>query len=109
MEVSGTNLSMVKGDTEEIVVYIEEFPFQTGDIVEMTVRKAPSAPDKILYKKITTFNEDGKAIINIEHDDTSDVKPGSYHYDIQLTYDTNKVKTIIKNSILTIEPEVTYD
>lgn len=108
MKIEGTKLSMVRGDTEYIMVTCKNYTFQEGeDKVEMTVRKTANDPKKLIYKVIEDF-EDGKANIKIEPEDTSRLAPGEYKYDIQVTFSNGDVKTIIPCSVLSIKQEVTY-
>lgn len=109
MTTSGENLSMTRGDSESIIVRINEIPFTTGHIIEMTVRK--SAKKEIaLYKKVTDFTKEGSAIINIRPEDTSGLKFGNYVYDIQWTDPYGNVRTLIKPVAgnFKITEEVTY-
>lgn len=111
MKIQGTNLSMIRGDTESIVVscikdnrpYIED-----GDIIYFTVKKSVKTEEKLLQKIITIFKDD-KALIEIEPQDTKELKYGKYVYDIQLTKFNGEVKTLVHPSNFEIEGEVTYE
>lgn len=105
MQVNGTNLQMVRGDTESISVTFSNYTPKPGDIVEMTVRKNVKGIP-VISKKVETF-ADNKAIIDILPEDTERLDFGKYVYDIQLTY-SGAVKTIIKPSEFIIGEEVTY-
>lgn len=108
MTVNGINLSMTRGDTESITVSrADGEPFVSGDTVEMTVRKRPES-EKILYKKVTEFTEDGKAVIVLNSADTESIPFGGYGYDIQLTFADGTVSTIIKNGSIYFDKEYTY-
>lgn len=107
MLVNGTSLGMVRGDSEHIIVGIKDGTFNDGDVVEFTVRTRPTSTDKVIYKKITEFNEDGKAEIRIDPEDTANARFGTHVYDVQLTRNEN-VKTVIKTSSFEIMSEVTY-
>lgn len=113
MKVSGTDLSMIRGDSESIVLSLKKdgniIPFNQGDTVYFTVKES-SATEKIaLQKIITEFNEDGTCIIEIEPEDTKRLSFRSYVYDIQLTDSNGRVTTIIPCSKFVITEEVTYD
>lgn len=106
MTVNGTDLSMTRGDSEEIVVRLSGYTLKQGDLIEMTVR--PNAlSQRALYKRVTNF-EENQAVISIDPKDTQTMNFGDYVYDIQLTYDNGKVKTIVTPSTFTILEEVTY-
>lgn len=109
MTTNGENISMTRGDSESIIVRINEVPFTTGHIIEMTVRK--SAKKEIaFYKKVTEFTKEGSAIINVKPEDTSGLKFGKYMYDIQWTDPAGNIRTIIKPTAGNFEigEEITY-
>ena len=113
MEIQGTNISMIRGDSEVIKVSCRnesgvDFPFTEGDIVYFTVKRSPYTEEKILQKVVTEFT-DGVALINISPEDTRELKTGAYYYDIQLNRANGQVKTIIPPSRFTINAEVTYE
>lgn len=107
MTVTGTNLSMTRGDTESITVSLQGDVFSSGDKVEFTVRKFPDHIEKQIHKTVTEF-EDGKAIIRLYPEDTGKLSFMQYVYDIQLTRADGTVYTIIKPSRFEILPEVSY-
>lgn len=113
MIIQGTNISMTRGDSETIKVTVKDtlgnvVPLVTGDTIYFTVREYIQSTTKIIEKIITEF-DDGKALININPEDTNDLSYISYVYDIQLTKENGTVKTIVTPSKLTITGEVTYD
>ena len=113
MTLQGTNISMIRGDTEGILFYVQNkegnpTPLEVGDTVYFTVKKNTRTSDKLLQKVITEFT-DGKALISIDPEDTKDFKYGDYVYDIQLTRASGSVKTVVKPSTFTILGEVTHD
>lgn len=108
MTVNGINLSMTRGDTESLTISRSDgIPFYPGDVVEMTARKRPES-EKVLYKKVTEFTSDGKAIIVFASEDTESIPFGSYGYDVQLTLADGTVITIIKNGSIYFDKEYTY-
>ena len=107
MIVSGTNLTMTRGDSECLEVTISGYELQPGDKLEMTVR--PYVGGKILlHKEITEF-EGNIVDIPIWPEDTQSLSFGVYVYDLQLTFAGGAVKTIVKPSRFTIAQEVAYD
>lgn len=107
MKVTGTNLSMTRGDSESITVSADNRPFSGGDRIEMTVRKRPEAEDVEMYKLVENFDS-GKAVIEIKPEDTAEMSFGTHYYDVQLTMADGTVTTIIKPSTLYLDKEVTY-
>ena len=113
MKIQGTNISMTRGDSEAIKVTVKDtlgdvIPLVTGDTIYFTVRESMLDTTKIIEKIITEF-DDGKALININPQDTNNLRFVAYVYDIQLTKENGTVKTIIPPSQLMITGEVTYD
>lgn len=113
MKIQGTNISMIRGDSEAIKVSCrnesgDDIPLAEGDIVYFTVKRSTSTEEKILQKIVTEFTE-GVALITIFPKDTRELKTGVYYYDIQLNRADGQVKTIIPPSKFTINAEVTYD
>jgi hypothetical protein len=113
MKIQGTNISMIRGDSEVIKVSCRDesgvdIPLVEGDIVYFTVKRSTSTEEKILQKIVTEFTE-GVALITIFPEDTKELKTGIYYYDIQLNRANGQVKTIIPPSKLTINEEVTYE
>ena len=113
MKVSGTDLSMIRGDSESIILSLKKdgdiIPFNQGDTVYFTVKQSSGTEKIMLQKIITEFDEDGNCIIEIEPEDTKELSFRSYVYDIQLTDSNGRVTTIIPCSKFAIEAEVTYD
>lgn len=64
MQITNTNLAMVRGDSEILTVSCTDstgvaMPFVTGDTVYFTVKEKSSFTQKKIQKIITTFT-DGK-------------------------------------------------
>ena len=113
MEIIQNAISMIRGDSETITVSCKDAsglytPFIDGDKIYFTVKKSVNDTVKVLQKVVTTF-DDGKAIIEIRHDDTKDIECGVYMYDIQLSKLDGTVTTIIKPSRFVLNNEVTYE
>lgn len=113
MIIQGTNIRMVRGDTEALKVRVEgdegeQIKLVTGDTVYFTVKQNAMAEQKILQKVVKTFPL-GEAFISIYPEDTKNLQPTSYVYDIQLTRANGQVKTIIPKSGFIIEEDVTHE
>lgn len=116
MIVKGSDIFMVRGDSESFTVRrrireedgtLTPYPFEAGDIIEVTVRKRSTNP-KLIYKRVTEFEEDGTAHIDIEHEDTCDLPFGTYEYDVQWTSSAGKVSTLVRQSRFILMEEDTY-
>lgn len=111
MKIQGNSLSMVRGDSESIVVSFEDsnglsIPLVTGDIIYFTVKPSVNTSIKSFQKVVTTF-VDGKAVIEILPVDTKTLRFGIYVYDIQLSRSDETVRTIIPASKFKLSAEVT--
>lgn len=113
MKVDGTNLSMIRGDTEAITVSCTDqdnikIPFVPGDTVYFTVKLNTGTATKLISKVITVFTE-GNAVIDIEPEDTKDLQYKVYKYDIQLVSQLGRVTTLVAPALFSIEPEITFE
>ena len=113
MKVNGTDLAMIRGDSESITLSLKDgevvTSFVTGDTVYFTVKRSAVVDEISLQKIITEFNEDGNCIIEIAPNDTKDLEFRSYVYDIQLNRLGGAVTTIVPCSKFVVLKEVTYD
>ena len=113
MQVMGTNLTMIRGDSETISVRMnnnegEEVFFKDGDIVYWTVKENLNATTNSLQVIVNEFDK-GVATIKIKPSDTSELRAKEYIYDIQLTREDGTVTTIVKPSKFILEGDVTRD
>ena len=112
MTITGTNISMIRGDTEAMTVACTEDgvarSFVTGDTVYFTVKKSVSDTVKILQKVITNFT-DGKALIDILPIDTKTLDAKPYMYDIQIVFSNGTKKTVVGPAVFELTDEVTYE
>ena len=107
------SIEITRGDSATYVAVVmqdgEIVPFSAGDTVYFTVKTSVSTAEKLIQKIITEFDDDGRAIINIEPEDTKNLAYKRYVYDVQHTSAEGKVTTIIKPSGFVVGGEVTYE
>lgn len=113
MLIRGTDLHMIRGDSETLVIKIEgqdgiPYQLQEGDKVYFTIKIRANTKEKAIQKIITYF-PNNQAIVELEPKDTSNLNFRKYVYDIQLTQANGRVKTIIPLSTFEIMEEVTYE
>ena len=113
MRVIGTDIMMIRGDTEALRVSVQsanrdKLFLSEGDVVYFTVKLSPKTEDKLIQKVITEF-QNGDAIIKIDPKDTKDFDFKTYYYDIQLTRKNGDVKTIVPMSRFEMEEEITFE
>lgn len=108
--------SLIRGDTDSFTVEMQEagdppvkLDLLPGDIVYFTVKKSPDVEAIVFQKVVTVFN-DGRAEMFISHNDTKDLPIRTYYYDIQINRASDgSVTTVIPPSKFILEKEVTYD
>ncbi len=119
MKVSGIDIGMTKGDTEALDVTMKDgatgnpVPFGEGDVATMTVRKTRKQGAQLLFA-ITASSYDGAtATFELPPELTADLKAGDYVYDIEVTFDTGDIKTIVgggeKDAVFHLWQDVTYE
>lgn len=112
MKIIRNSIYMIRGDTESITVSLRdngvEIPFEVGDTLYMTVKESVDVVEKQFQIVVKDFNE-GKAVIEIDPDDTKEMEFGNYVYDIQLTTSDGNVTTIIPPNRFVLQGEVTYE
>lgn len=99
IEKTTLNAELVIGDTGSFSIKpdINGEPYLSdGDEVIFTVKKLKNK-EIVLEKKITTFH-DHYADIVIEHEDTLNLEPGNYIYDIKAIRKDGTVDTLIPNN-----------
>lgn len=112
MVIQGTKITMTRGDTESIEVSVREDdvqrPLVAGDVVHMTVKQRATDTD-IAFQKVIRQFVDGVALIDIEHEDTKNLRFGNYVYDIQITFADNTIKTVVGPAAFVLALEVTHE
>lgn len=113
MVANGKDLSMVAGDSACLQIVLKKDgqirPFGEGDIVFLSIKKSLKDSVYILQKRSTDFNQDGIARIELAAEDTRDLPPYKYLYDIQVNFANGDVKTIVEPSRFILKPGVTHD
>lgn len=101
-----TDIKMVRGDSEGILLRFNNYELTESDKIELTVRKTFKSPEVI--RKMAQLMEDGTALVTIYPEDTADLDFGAYIYDVQVTFANGSVKTVVPPSTFFIGGEVTY-
>lgn len=76
------------------------YEMQEGDVVRFTVKKNTKSSDILIQKTGT--------VIEILHDDTKDLKYGTYKYDCELCHANGQPDTFIEPTDFELTPEVTW-
>ena len=104
VNITNKNIFMTKGDTVKLSIVIKDknnaqYTMQIGDHIIITVRKPHSLKDEF-----SITSEDNNIVI--DKDMTSNMKPGVYEYDVQLTFENGEVNTIVPLHKFVIQKEV---
>ena len=106
LQVQGTNISMIRGDTGTIDVNISAngVPYQILDTdkIVFSVKKSYDTDAYALQKTV----ESGK--IKLMHTDTNELSTGNYVWDMQITTTNGDVATIGPGR-LNVLPDVTRE
>ena len=99
------NITLTRGDSATFGLTVKQntssYDF-SNDTVKFTVKKNVNTND-ILFQK--TFSN---GVINLTPSDTSDLKYGTYYYDVQVKNTSNGIYTVIPPSKFIVAPEVTF-
>ena len=104
----GNKIKMVQGDTGCIRLKINNYPLSEGDevIFGLALKPQPQAieqsNDLLIRKTVTDFDEEGCAHIFIEGEDTLNLEPGVYLYEIQVNTKDGRIDTVVNATKLTI-------
>lgn len=112
LKIDGNDIKLTRGDTAYITISIVDqdgFPyeFEEGDQIRLQVRTKPNYGSLIFNGNISIV--DNEIVWTISHDETKDLAPVTYYYDVELITANGEVFTFIEKSKLKITDEVTYD
>ena len=101
----GPTITITRGDTASFSISITDasgaaYEPQEGDVVTFTVKKSTKTEDILIQKTGTS--------ISLAHEDTADLKYGTYAYDVQLTYASGDIDTFIGPADFVVTEEVTF-
>lgn len=106
-KVTGTTITLTKGDTFKAVVTMQksygvEYIPVAGDVVRFALKKNYSDQQVLITKTIPH----GTMLLQLNPADTAELSAGEYVYDIQITYENGDVDTFIANAVLKLTEEV---
>ena len=105
VEIRGTSVRMVRGDTVEITIEIKDqdgdvYTPTGGDAVRFALKKNYSDPEPLILKDCTDLQ------LHIDAAETKKLAFGLYVYDIELTKEDGTVDTFISRAKWEILQEV---
>ena len=99
-------ITMVRKDTGDLTVALENYLLDTGDEVVFTVNTGYDLENPLIQKKITEF-DNHTAIVRLGSDDTN-LDPGEYLYDIQVNTADGRVDTVLGPAKFKITGGITF-
>lgn len=107
LKVRGTKITFNRGDDIYIKVDIYDSEGQTytlreGDKLFFSVKRKETDKNYAIAPKELDYD-----VIHISPEDTYDLAFGTYVYDVQMVTAEGRSNTIIKPSVLTLEPAIT--
>jgi len=107
----GTELKMVRGSTQVLEIQVQApdgspYILLEGDVIRFGV-KDPECDGEYLVKKESGTLVEGVTMVTIEPEDTIDLEPGRYCYDVGLQSGTAYFP-VVKYSDFILEPNVTW-
>ena len=99
-------ITMIRKDTGDLTVALENYLLDTGDEVVFTVNTGYDLEHPLIQKRITEF-QDHSALVRLGVDDT-DLEPGEYLYDIQVNTADGRVDTVLGPAKFKITGGITF-
>lgn len=99
-------ITMVRKDTGDLTVALENYLLDTGDEVVFTVNNGYDLETHLIQKRIHNF-QNHSALIHLTVEDT-DLDPGEYLYDIQVNTADGRVDTVIGPAKFKISGGITF-
>ena len=99
-------ITMVRKDTGDLTVALENYLLDDGDEVVFTVNTGYDLENHLIQKRITEF-QDHSAFVHLSVDDT-DLEPGEYLYDVQVNTADGRVDTVIGPAKFKITGGITF-
>ena len=105
VNIYGTRIMMTRGDTLRCLIKLtkgdEPYELQDGDQVRFALKKNYKDEEPLIVKNIAS-----DLILELEPQDTKDLKVDTYYYDIEMTYADGAVDTFIAEARLELRNEV---
>ena len=96
-----SDIYYIKGDTAHFKINVSPFHPEEGDILNFTVKKRYGTP------AVIALTADSEMNFDIKPEDTNNLTPGEYLYDIQLTTGAGEIYTLVGPARFTMDIEIT--
>lgn len=98
-------IKVIQGDTGILDLSLDNYQLKDGDKVYFTVKKDYTSEEASIFKEVTEF-QDGKAKFIFTAEDTN-LKVGTYLYDVQCNLADGRVDTVITASKFQVQGGIT--
>ena len=99
-------ITMVRKDTGDLTVALENYLLDTGDEVVFTVNTGYDLENAVIQKRVKEF-QNHSALIRLSVEDT-DLEPGEYLYDVQINTADGRVDTVLGPAKFKIVGGITF-
>lgn len=104
-------LSIVRGTTNTFGIKLtdengREHTLETGQVLVFGLKQNELDEERVLIKKITHVTN-GEYYLELSANDTNDLAPGKYYYDLGMQHGSSVFYNIVKSSPFIILPNVT--
>ena len=99
-------ITMVRKDTGDLTVALENYLLDTGDEVVFTVNTGYDLENTVIQKRVKEF-QNHSALVHLSVEDT-DLEPGEYLYDIQINTADGRVDTVLGPAKFKIVGGITF-
>ena len=99
-------MELIRGDSADFTISLvdsetgDEYILQPGDTIVFTIKKNTKTDEVLVQKQGPN--------VTIAPEDTEGLKYGEYRYDVELTYASGFVDTVVPPTAFTIDEEVTF-
>ena len=107
----GEEMSVVRGTTNSFSVTVtddegNEYTPEVDQVLVFGLKRNKLDENRVLVKKITRRTS-GEHYLEISPEDTKDLEPGNYYYDIGMQQGKSVFYNIVEASVFEIRPNVT--
>ena len=99
-------ITIVRKDTGDLTIALENYILDTGDEVVFTVSSGYDLKNPLIQKRITEFHNHS-ALVHLSVEDT-DLDPGEYLYDVQVNAADGRVDTVLGPAKFKITGGITF-
>lgn len=106
-EIEGTTITLTKGDSFYSLVELfkedgDAYEPEAGDVIRFALKKHYFDAEALVDRIIPNDTQ----ILHLFPGDTSDLAPGKYVYDCEITFASGDVDTFINEADFILKPEV---